>query len=208
MAVPGDISQHRLGIDDSLYADLQSAVDLVLNVAATVEFDAPLDLSIELNTLGPQRILEFIHGCRKDPVLVHVSTAYVNGCLTEASLKSRCRWTARLLNSRPIPMQTPLIRRAEIKTCFDFCVGVRREASSAPIREVFEREVLQQNGARKVSDSRREKLIEGKAQRWIHDQLVGEGMRRAKAYGWNDIYTFTKAMGEQMLVKKRHSVPS
>ena len=49
---------------------LQSDVDLVINVAATVEFDAALDLSIELNTLGPQRILEFIHGCRKDPVLV------------------------------------------------------------------------------------------------------------------------------------------
>ena len=207
VAVQGDISQRRLGIDDNLYADLQSDVDLVINVAATVEFDAALDLSIELNTLGPQRILEFVHGCRKIPVLVHVSTAYVNGCLTGSIPEEPLppdRTIAQLKANSNADTFDP---EAEIKTCFDFCVGVRREASSAPMREVFEKEALQQNRERQVSDSRREKLIEGKATRWIHDQLVNEGMRRAKAYGWNDIYTFTKAMGEQMLIKKRESIP-
>ena len=205
--VQGDISQHRLGIDDALYADLQSDVDLVINVAATVEFDAPLDLSIELNTLGPQRILEFIQGCPKDPVLVHVSTAYVNGCLTGS------------IPEEPLPMDRTIAQikansnadtfdpEIEIQSCFDFCVGISREASSTSMRAQFRREVQQQNNARPVSDSRREKLIDGKAQRWIHDRLVGEGMHRAKTYGWNDIYTFTKAMGEQMLVKKRQSTP-
>jgi nucleoside-diphosphate-sugar epimerase len=207
VVVPGDISQQQLGVEDNLYADLQSEVDLVLNVAATVEFDAALDLSIELNTLGPQRMLEFIQGCRKEPVLVHVSTAYVNGCRTGS------------IPEEPLPMDRTIAQletasagdtfdpETEIKRCFDFCIGIRREASSSRMRELFESEVRHQNKARQVSDSRREKLVEGKAHRWIHDQLVSEGMRRAKGYGWNDIYTFTKAMGEQMLVKKRQSVP-
>ena len=32
-------------------------------------------------------------------------------------------------------------------------------------------------------------------------------MRRARQHGWNDVYTFTKAMGEQLLVKHRGQVP-
>ncbi len=43
--------------------------------------------------------------------------------------------------------------------------------------------------------------------RWIEGELVKEGMNRARRYGWNDVYTFTKAMGEQLLVKNRGDVP-
>jgi hypothetical protein len=48
-----------------------------------------------------------------------------------------------------------------------------------------------------------ERRIEDRRDKWIEQRLVSEGMARAKGYGWNDIYTFTKALGEQMLVKHR-----
>lgn len=46
-------------------------------------------------------------------------------------------------------------------------------------------------------------------QRWRHQprllqkKLVELGLRRARQRGWNDTYTFTKALGEQMAVKHR-----
>ena len=205
VAVSGDISLQHLGIQVDQYKAMQAEVDLVINVAATVEFDAAIDLSIELNTLGPQRILQFIDGCRAEPVLVHVSTAYVNGrrsgFIPEAPLPVD-QTISQLQESANTGAFDP---ETEIDSCFEFCADVRLKA--AQMREVFSDEVSRQNNSRQLSSSRRDKLIDARAQRWIHEQLVSEGMRRAKAYGWNDIYTFTKAMGEQMLVKKCGPVP-
>lgn len=37
--------------------------------------------------------------------------------------------------------------------------------------------------------------------------LVEEGLARARALGWNDVYTMTKGLGEQLLVRDRGGVP-
>ncbi|WP_290649150.1 SDR family oxidoreductase [Aquisalimonas sp.] len=39
-------------------------------------------------------------------------------------------------------------------------------------------------------------------------RLVDHGLRRARAWGWNDTYTFTKALGEQLLERHRGNVPT
>lgn len=41
-----------------------------------------------------------------------------------------------------------------------------------------------------------------------NDQLVAEGLRWARRRGWNDTYTFTKALGEQLFVRHRGDIPS
>ena len=76
-AVSGDLSQDRLGMDDETYRRLQGEVELIINCAAMVTFDGPLDTGVSLNTLGPKRVLEFASASR--PVIAHVSTCYVNG---------------------------------------------------------------------------------------------------------------------------------
>jgi long-chain acyl-CoA synthetase len=42
----------------------------------------------------------------------------------------------------------------------------------------------------------------------VKDKLVALGLERARARGWHDTYTFTKALGEQLLVKYRGDVPT
>jgi long-chain acyl-CoA synthetase len=37
--------------------------------------------------------------------------------------------------------------------------------------------------------------------------LVAEGLRRARALGWHDVYTMTKSLGEQLLLRERGDVP-
>src|SRR5262249_30838467 len=51
--------------------------DTVLHCAATVSFEEPLDLAMELNSFGPRRLLERLRAAGSDPHFVHVSTAYV-----------------------------------------------------------------------------------------------------------------------------------
>jgi 1-acyl-sn-glycerol-3-phosphate acyltransferase len=42
----------------------------------------------------------------------------------------------------------------------------------------------------------------------LKDALVKLGLREARARGWHDTYTFTKALGEQMLVKHKSDLPA
>ncbi|XP_062018289.1 fatty acyl-CoA reductase 3 [Rosa rugosa] len=78
--VPGDISKEDLGLQDSdLREEILSQVDVIVNLAATTNFDERYDVAIGLNTMGAKYVLSFAKLCVKLKVLVHVSTAYVWG---------------------------------------------------------------------------------------------------------------------------------
>ncbi|KAK6235168.1 hypothetical protein QUC31_018917 [Theobroma cacao] len=78
--IPGDISHEDLGVEDSnLVQEMCREVDVVVNLAATTNFDERYDVALGLNTLGAKFVLNFAKKCVKLKVLVHVSTAYVSG---------------------------------------------------------------------------------------------------------------------------------
>jgi nucleoside-diphosphate-sugar epimerase len=76
--IDGDVSQPRLGLADAAHAALASCVDIIINVAASVTFDAPIDEALGHNTRSVAHVAEFARTCRS-AILVHVSTAYVAG---------------------------------------------------------------------------------------------------------------------------------
>lgn len=53
-------------------------VHVVINCAATVDFNARLDVSLQMNVLGAMRMLELGKQMRNLESFVHVSTCYVN----------------------------------------------------------------------------------------------------------------------------------
>jgi fatty acyl-CoA reductase len=75
--ITGDLTQQRLGLDEAAFADLAKKVQIVINSAATVVFDERLDLALDLNTMGPSRLMELARAC--GGIYVHISTAYVSG---------------------------------------------------------------------------------------------------------------------------------
>ncbi|KAK4492259.1 hypothetical protein RD792_003062 [Penstemon davidsonii] len=78
--VPGDITLQNLGVKDSdLLEEMWKQVDVVVNLAATTNFDERYDVALGLNTLGAKHVLNFSKKCGKLKVLLHVSTAYVSG---------------------------------------------------------------------------------------------------------------------------------
>ncbi|KAL4301690.1 hypothetical protein GQ457_10G008180 [Hibiscus cannabinus] len=78
--IPGDISRQDLGVEDSgLIQQISKDVEVVLNLAATTNFDERYDVALGLNTMGVKYVVEFAKQCVKLQVLVHVSTAYVSG---------------------------------------------------------------------------------------------------------------------------------
>ncbi|KAL2541032.1 Fatty acyl-CoA reductase 3 [Abeliophyllum distichum] len=78
--VPGDITCESLGVKDlNLLEEMLKEVDVVVNLAATTNFDERYDVALGINTLGAKHVLDFAKNCAKLKVLVHVSTAYVSG---------------------------------------------------------------------------------------------------------------------------------
>ncbi|CAM8961676.1 unnamed protein product [Rhodiola kirilowii] len=80
VAVAGDISYQDLGITEpELKNEMCNEIDVVVNLAATVNFDERYDVALAINTLGPKHILDFSKKCKNLKAFIHVSTAYVCG---------------------------------------------------------------------------------------------------------------------------------
>ena len=207
-AVDCELGNPGMGVAEDIRQQLCAEVDLIIAPGASVVFDEPLDRAIQLNTLGPQELLEFARQCRKEAVYVHVSTAYVSGRLSGSIAEDPLPLdrNASQIMEGGVP-DKPFDPEAEIADCQARCQEVHAQATSAEQQEVFRREILAQNHSRQISDKRLAKLMDDRRKRWIERRLIDEGMRRARDCGWNDVYTFTKAMGEQMLVKRRGEVP-
>lgn len=90
--VAGDISCENLAVNDSiLREEMWREVDIVINLAATTNFDERYDISLGINTMGPKHVLNFAIKCVKLKTFVHVSTAYVSGEREGLILENPCR---------------------------------------------------------------------------------------------------------------------
>lgn len=207
VAVSGDLTQDRLGIDADVYDQLTREVDIIINSAATVVFDEPIDLALEQNTLGPQRVMAFAKACR-NAIFVHVSTAYVSG-----------QQNGKIFEHVPVPGQTvaqvidkdgalPFDLEGEIATIQAFARDIETASHAPALLASFHTLLDRQDRGKRVTEHRRIHQVEALRQRWKRDQMVARGMQRGRELGWHDSYTLTKAMGEQMIVKNRGTLPT
>jgi long-chain acyl-CoA synthetase len=75
--VEGDLDQPMCGISPEDLQQLQGTVDVVVNLAGVVDFDPPVNESVEPNVYGTKHLIELVRLLKAK--LVHVSTAYVAG---------------------------------------------------------------------------------------------------------------------------------
>eukprot|EP00345_Euplotes_harpa_P017189 CAMPEP_0168350940 /NCGR_PEP_ID=MMETSP0213-20121227/21487_1 /TAXON_ID=151035 /ORGANISM="Euplotes harpa, Strain FSP1.4" /LENGTH=199 /DNA_ID=CAMNT_0008361521 /DNA_START=236 /DNA_END=832 /DNA_ORIENTATION=- len=76
--IEGDISEDNLGMKSEDWNLLAEEVDVIFNIAASVDFIARLDINMRINTRGAMNILQLAKACSKIQVLCQISTAYAN----------------------------------------------------------------------------------------------------------------------------------
>ncbi|KAK3603214.1 hypothetical protein CHS0354_036144 [Potamilus streckersoni] len=76
--VNGDMMSPALGISEEDKQLLQNEIHIVFHSAATIRFDEPLRLALELNVLGVRKMVQLCQDFKQLQVFVHVSTAYAN----------------------------------------------------------------------------------------------------------------------------------
>ncbi|XP_063849464.1 putative fatty acyl-CoA reductase CG5065 [Scylla paramamosain] len=82
-AVRGDITMEGLGISDEDEARLAEEVNIVFHAAATINFQEPMRVAVNMNMLGTKRVVSLAKKMRDLQSLVYVSTAYSNCHLPE-----------------------------------------------------------------------------------------------------------------------------
>src|SRR5262245_48590560 len=153
--IAGELSDDRLGVSAEDYRRLTEEVQVLINSAAVVVFDERLDLSLNLNTLGARRMLDFARDCRRLEAAVHISTSSYSGMARG--------WVQETVPPLPFDVDE---EAARLKAA---CDALKQRHGSDP-------------GV-------------------LKDKLVQFGLQSARDRGWHDTYTFTKALGEQMLLK-------
>ncbi|KAF8403251.1 hypothetical protein HHK36_011352 [Tetracentron sinense] len=100
--VPGDIACENLGVNDSdLRQEMCREIDIIVNIAATTNFDERYDVALGINTLGAKHVLDFAKKCPKLQMLLHVSTAYVSG-EKEGLILEKPFYMGETLNGTPV----------------------------------------------------------------------------------------------------------
>lgn len=193
--IGGDVTTDGLGLDDAGRAALASC-DIVIHSAAAVAFDSPLDLAVEVNLLGPSRVVQTLQSLGVTPHMVSVSTCYVagshRGAAPEAPVEASpffvdADWRAEVEGARRARLDAEAESRTP-ESLARFRGLARRELGAAGTPAL----------AAKSEQRRRD---------WVKDRMVEIGRARAASLGWPDAYTFTKALGERALLQQRRDVP-
>lgn len=74
----GDVSLPNLGLSPEDRNTLVQRVNIVFHSAATVRFDEPLKVAVNLNTKGTDLVIELCRNMKNLVSVIHVSTAYSN----------------------------------------------------------------------------------------------------------------------------------
>ncbi|KAF9281170.1 cyclin-dependent kinase inhibitor far1 [Mortierella alpina] len=85
----GDLTLDGLGISSDDLEAIKKDTRVFLHCAASVKFDDPLRVALELNTLGTLRTLEVAHRMKRLQAFVHLSTSYVNAHLKSMNIEEK-----------------------------------------------------------------------------------------------------------------------
>jgi fatty acyl-CoA reductase len=193
--IAGDVGTDGLGLTDEDRETFAGA-DVIIHSAATVSFDSPLDRAVEINLLGPSRVVLLCQELSITPHLVSVSTCYVAGnrrgnapeeLVSDGPFDLGLSWQAEVDAARRLHGDTEALSR-QPDQLVDFRKRARSELGAA--------------GAPALA-AKTEQLRE----RWVKDELIAAGRARAASVGWPDAYAFTKALGEQALTDTKGDVP-
>ena len=186
-----DLGRDGLGLTDEGREQLR-ACDVVIHSAAAVEFDNPADVSAQTNLLGAARLVEAVRASGARPHLVHISTAFVGGMLRGG------------VREEP-PLDPGLNWRHEAAVLTSLRGPVEEESRRPDVLNKLHSQARSRMGPAGTPAMAR--TTERLRDRWVKDRLVERGRAHARAMGFSDIYSFTKAMAEHAVVELHGDIP-
>ncbi|HYB89977.1 MAG TPA: AMP-binding protein [Candidatus Binataceae bacterium] len=191
--VPGDITIPGLLAEDAEPLR-RGAIDAVVHSAGLVNFEASLEKAIAVNTSGVANVIDF---CRHiGAALLHVSTCYAAGSADGHRFEHEvpenwCPNSRRNFNlEREIRDAVATVARVEAES--------RDQMRQAELRGEAEADGIDLDG--------RESAPEHRRKQWVEEKLKEIGRARALSWGWPNTYSYTKSLGEQLVLAARDAL--
>src|SRR6267378_437140 len=189
VVVPGDITNAGL-LGDEAKPFKPGVLDAVVHSAGLVNFEASLEKAVEVNTSGVTNVIEF---CTKaGAALMHISTCYVAGIADGHRYEDEIpeNWC-------PNGRKSFRLER-EVRDALAAIARVEAE-SRDQVRHAEFRGDDDLEGA----ENPRESAIEHRRKQWVEERLKEVGRKRAQSWGWPNTYSYTKSLGEQLVLGER-----
>jgi long-chain acyl-CoA synthetase len=192
--VAGDITTEGL-FSDGAGPFRRGSLDAVVHSAGLVNFEASLEKALEVNTIGVRNVLEF---CRKvGAAMMHVSTCYVAGGADGHRFEDDLpeNWCP---NAR-----SNFNTEREIR---DALAAIERVESES--RDQLRMAELRGSGDDADDDGTetRDSVVEHRRKQWVEERLKEVGRQRAESWGWPNTYSYTKSLGEQLVLAARNEL--
>ena len=204
----GDIGETNLGYTEEQAQAIADDIDVILNSAGNVTFNPTLESALRTNVVGTQNVIAFAKRMKR-PALIHVSTCFVAGN------RSGPVWeNDSVLGSFPRQNELPGVEfdpGQEINDCAKLAERVREEARDAMMlarfRDLARKRLNEEN--RDAADPDALGLAVARERKvWTRTRLTDLGVERAAWWGWPNIYTYTKSLGEQLVAAETGIVRS
>jgi len=204
----GDIGETNLGYTEEQAQAIADDIDVILNSAGNVTFNPTLESALRTNVVGTQNVIAFARRMKR-PALIHVSTCFVAGN------RSGPVWeNDPVLGYFPRQHELPGVEfdpEQEIKDCAKLAERVREEARDAMMvarfRDLARKRLNEEN--RDAADPDALGLAVARERKvWTRTRLTDLGVERAAWWGWPNIYTYTKSLGEQLVAAETGIVRS
>jgi long-chain acyl-CoA synthetase len=172
----------------------------VINCAGLVDFNPDVRDAVASNVDGALRVAEFARAC-DHAALMHVSTCYVAG--------SREGFVPEEVRIGTSPNGTPIDARVEYAKLQEIVAEVRRENDDPTTEAELRDHVLERVRDRGVAadEKRIADMVARLKRKRLREMMALAGTDRAKALGWPNTYTYTKALAELMLVAQAAELP-
>ncbi|HEY1815528.1 MAG TPA: AMP-binding protein [Kofleriaceae bacterium] len=210
VAVAGDIGRPLCNFSDELCAEV--AVDVIINSAGLVSFAPSLESAIRINSLGAKNVLDLAR--KLGAKLVHVSTCFVAGQREGDVWEDepvvgyfpRSSAVSRDWDDDHELLDRDFDPAAEIADCLKMIEQARERSNDRQHISQF-----REKGAQSLRDQRRDPddendlkiAVARERKMWLNKVLTDLGMERSRHWGWTNTYTYTKSLGEQIILSDR-----
>jgi len=198
VVVGGDITHEHLGLGAERAREIACDIDVLLNSSGRVTFNPPLDAALKTNVNGTLNTIAFARQMKR-PALLHVSTCFVAGN------RSGEIWENEPLLGyfpRRTEEESEFSVEKEIDDCERLAARVKDEARDNSLADRFRENARKRflEEGRDPGDERAMNLaIARERKNWTRSRLTELGIRKARDWGWPNIYTYTKSLGEQLV---------
>src|SRR6266568_1653745 len=206
--VGGDIAESNLGFSDEEAQRIAGDIDVVINSAGNVTFNPTLESGLRTNVVGTQNVIAFTRRMKR-PCLVHVSTCFVAGNRSGAVWEDDevIGYFPRIEELKGVEFSV----QQEIADCAKMSERAREEAKDAMRLAQFREQARKRlnEELRDTDDPDALGLAVARERKvWTRNRLTELGIERAEFWGWPNIYTYTKALGEQLVAAETGIVRS